>query len=280
MMVLAQLNNPRAAQAFVDYLKTQHIDAQLAAETAELVAILVDGAKFEEAQRLWQEFEQHPNDEKYWQASWQVGTTESVLSYQGASLNLVNRFKALSWLNQTVSLVCVVLYCLFLLGGFNSLFAILKFDPNNPLQWFTPALIHFSAIHLIFNLMWWMSLGLKVEKRLGAMQLVFIFIITALLSNWAQFLMVGDNFGGLSGVVYGLLGFCWIYGYLTSDSVINVEKPIVGFMLVWLVLGFADVLFVSMANWAHLLGLVSGGIYGWLLAIKKPAKVSSNDINT
>ena len=38
MMVLAQLNNPRAAQAFVDYLKTQHIDAQLAAETAELVA--------------------------------------------------------------------------------------------------------------------------------------------------------------------------------------------------------------------------------------------------
>ncbi|OUL57719.1 rhomboid family intramembrane serine protease GlpG [Pseudoalteromonas ulvae] len=280
MMVLAQLNNPRAAQAFVDYLKNQQIEAQLAVEAADQVAILVDGAKLEKAQRLWHEFEQHPNDEKYWQASWQVGTTDSALSYQGSSLNLISRFKALSWLNQAVSLVCVVLYCLFVLGSFNSLFAILKFDPNNPIQWFTPAVIHFSAIHLIFNLMWWMSLGAKVEKRLGATQLVFIFIITALFSNWVQFLMVGDNFGGLSGVVYGLLGFCWIYGYLTGDSVIKVDKPIVGFMLVWLVLGFADVLFVSMANWAHLLGLVSGGFYGWFLSTTKPAKLKANDTNT
>ncbi|TMN94189.1 rhomboid family intramembrane serine protease GlpG, partial [Pseudoalteromonas sp. S409] len=38
---------------------------------------------------------------------------------------------------------------------------------------------------------------------------------------------------------------------------------IVGFMLVWLVLGFADVLFFRKANWAHLGGLVSGMAFAY-----------------
>ena len=37
-----------------------------------------------------------------------------------------------------------------------------------------------------------------------------------------------------------------------------ISKPIIGFLLFWLVLGYVDVLPVNMANTAHLLGLVSG----------------------
>jgi GlpG protein len=42
-----------------------------------------------------------------------------------------------------------------------------------------------------------------------------------------------------------------------------VTNGIIGFMLIWLVLGFADMLFVSMANWAHLGGLLSGMAYAF-----------------
>jgi GlpG protein len=42
-------------------------------------------------------------------------------------------------------------------------------------------------------------------------------------------------------------------------------------MLIWLALGFADVLFVSMANWAHLFGLLSGAALGFV-----SAKIANN----
>ncbi|MDP5214348.1 rhomboid family intramembrane serine protease GlpG [Pseudoalteromonas tunicata] len=266
MILLAELTNPRAAQAFFDYLKTQHITAKLMPKSAQRVEIWVDEAHHAKADVLWHEFEQDSSADKYWSASWDVGTTDSGLAYQGASFDLKARFDALSWLNRSVSLVSVGLYLAFMFGGFNSLFSVLKFNPANPLQWFTPAIIHFSAIHLIFNLMWWMSLGSKIEQALSSRHLVFLFLFTALISNWAQFLLVGDNFGGLSGVVYGLLGFCWIYGYYSKNEQLAVSQPIIGFMLVWLALGFADVLFVSMANWAHLFGLIAGCVAGWALA--------------
>ena len=76
-------------------------------------------------------------------------------------------------------------------------------------------------------------------------------------------------FGGLSGVVYGLLGFCWIYSALNPKQPALVTTAIVGFMLVWLVLGFADVLFVGMANWAHLGGLVSGMAFAYTAQLFK-----------
>ncbi|MFP3427156.1 rhomboid family intramembrane serine protease, partial [Pseudoalteromonas sp. SIMBA_162] len=50
---------------------------------------------------------------------------------------------------------------------------------------------------------------------------------------------------------------------------LNPEKPalvstsIIGFMRVWLGLGFADVLVIGMANWAHLGGLVSGMAFAY-----------------
>jgi len=38
-------------------------------------------------------------------------------------------------------------------------------------------------------------------------------------------------------------------------------------MLVWLLLGFADVLWVNMANAAHTAGLMSGCVMAWLLTL-------------
>ncbi|WP_404341152.1 rhomboid family intramembrane serine protease GlpG [Pseudoalteromonas mariniglutinosa] len=261
MIELGSINNPRAAQGFIDYIKTQGLQGEIRSTDSNTVIICISPEDFHQAQPLWQAFVENPHDQRYLQASWQVGSTDSALRYQGQSLNLIARFTALSWLNQAVSLVSVVIFVAFLLGGFETIYTAIQFNPSQPLTWFTPAIVHFSAVHLIFNLFWWMMLGDSIEKHSGKLTLIGLFLITALMSNWAQFLIVGPNFGGLSGVVYGLLGFCWVYSLLRPTQTPLVSNGIVGFMLIWLILGFADLLFVNMANWAHLAGLLSGMAY-------------------
>ncbi|MFY8326383.1 rhomboid family intramembrane serine protease GlpG [Pseudoalteromonas sp. ZZD1] len=263
MIELGSINNPRAAQGFIDYIKSQGLSGELHSSDGQNVIICIAPEHFHQAQPLWREFVENPNHARYQDASWQVGNTQSPLSYQGQSLNLKERFKALSWLNQTVTLLCVGIYIAFLLGGFESIYGVLQFNPNQPLTWLTPAIVHFSAIHLIFNIIWWISLGDGIEKLAGKSTLIGLFLVTALFSNWAEYLMVGPNFGGLSGVVYGLLGYCWIYRTLNPQQPALVSNAVIGFMLIWVILGFGNMLPVNMANWAHLGGLLSGMAYAY-----------------
>ncbi|WP_354622622.1 rhomboid family intramembrane serine protease [Psychromonas sp. MME2] len=83
-------------------------------------------------------------------------------------------------------------------------------------------------------------------------------MLTAIISNFAQYHLVGPYFGGLSGVVYGLVGYCWLFGKLNKQSKINLPNAYFGFLLGWLVLGFIDILPVNVANYAHLAGLFTG----------------------
>ena len=64
----------------------------------------------------------------------------------------------------------------------------------------------------LFNLMWWWYLGGQMEKRLGAGKLFVLAVVSAFFSGWAQSLFSGALFGGLSGVVYALMGYVWLTG--------------------------------------------------------------------
>jgi GlpG protein len=129
-----------------------------------------------------------------------------------------------------------------------------------------PAFIHYSLLHIVFNLLWWWSLGQQIEARFGRLGLIGLLVFSAALSNLGQLLVSGPNFGGLSGVVYALVGSVWWFGWLKPKWGLGLPKPIIGFMLVWLLIGYMDVLPVNMANTAHSLGLVSGCIFAWLLS--------------
>jgi GlpG protein len=266
VILLGVIHNPRLAQGFVDYLKSIRIACTLKPVSSHQSAIYVNESQLTQAQDEFRSFEQNPNQPKYYEASWQVGSTTSGLNYSGQSLNLVTRFISLPLLIQLVSLLSVGVYTGFVFGLFQPLFFVFQFNPNQVYTWLTPTIMHFSAMHLIFNLMWWMYLGAKIADQLAIRYLVWVFFVTALCSNWAQYLIVDANFGGLSGVVYGLIGFCWLYGYCKPSSKLSLTQSTLGFMLIWLALGFADVLFVSMANWAHLFGLLSGAALGFVSA--------------
>ncbi|MDX1805338.1 MAG: rhomboid family intramembrane serine protease [Alcanivorax sp.] len=132
---------------------------------------------------------------------------------------------------------------------------------QQPWRLLTPMLLHFGVLHILFNLLWWSDLGRIIERFQSSFQLLWVTLVTGAISNLAQFLDTGPNFGGLSGVVYGLLGYLWIYGKVNPQSGYPLRREIVIFMLAWLVICFVG-LGGIVANAAHLAGLVSGCVLG------------------
>jgi GlpG protein len=106
--------------------------------------------------------------------------------------------------------------------------------------------------------LWWWYLGGPVEKRLGTGKLFTITIVSALISGWGQSLFSGIWFGGLSGVVYALMGYVWLTGELKPERGISLPRGLMVFSIAWLVLGYFNVMGLAIANAAHIFGLVLG----------------------
>ena len=127
----------------------------------------------------------------------------------------------------------------------------------------TPVFIHFGMLHLVFNLLFVWVCGSRIEIMHGSRALLLVTLVAGLLSNGAQYWMSGAGlFGGMSGVVYAYLGYCFVWSRLRPERSFGLPNGIYIFMLVWLALGFAGLfdLFLSgsMANGAHLGGLLAG----------------------
>ncbi|WP_372965260.1 rhomboid family intramembrane serine protease [Marinobacter sp.] len=124
----------------------------------------------------------------------------------------------------------------------------------------TPDFLHFSWTHIIFNSVMLWFLGSQVEWMDGRARLIALFVASSLVSNVLQYLVSGPLFGGLSGVVYGILGYCW----LSQQRRPRFQFPpaLVTFALVWMVVGFTPIPewigLGSIANEAHLGGFLAG----------------------
>ena len=137
-------------------------------------------------------------------------------------------------------------------------------------QWWrlvSPMLIHFGILHLAMNGMWYWELGRRIELRQGSWHLLALTLLFAAVSNYVQYVFGGPSlFGGLSGVLYGLLGHCWIFQLLAPNPVYHLPRGVLVMMLVWLLLclfGVVSMLgFGDIANGAHVGGLIIGCVTG------------------
>ena len=127
----------------------------------------------------------------------------------------------------------------------------------------TPTFLHFSLTHLIFNCLWIYVLGSKIEIIDGRGVFLSLFLISGLSSNLGQYFITGDYlFGGLSGAVYGLLGYCFLLDLDNRGQRYDLPNALYLFMFFWLLIGFTGILgvfgFGNIANIAHLVGLICG----------------------
>lgn len=141
----------------------------------------------------------------------------------------------------------------------------------------TPMFLHFGVLHLAMNSLWFWELGRRVEWRQGSARLLGLVLVFSVVSNLAQYAWSGPSlFGGLSGVLYALLGHVWLYQWRAPAPLYRLPKGVLVMMLAWLglcltgavsALGFGEI-----ANGAHVGGLLAGcatGLLGGTLAWRK-----------
>ena len=129
----------------------------------------------------------------------------------------------------------------------------------------TPVLIHFGAMHILFNMMWLFSLGSMIETVHGTGRFAMLVVAFAIASNLAQYVFAGPYFGGMSGVNYGLIGYVWIRGKFDPASGLHLDKQSVVMAVVWFFLCLAGWI-GHVANHAHAAGLILGMAWGWISA--------------
>ena len=134
----------------------------------------------------------------------------------------------------------------------------------------TPIFIHFSLLHILFNMLWLKDLGTLIEKRASSGVLLALVAVIGVCSNVGQFYTTGPNFGGMSGVVYGLLGYVWMKSKFDPRSGFYVANQTVTMMIVWFFLCLANVI-GHVANTAHGVGLGIGIAWGFLAAKTRTA---------
>jgi len=277
MLEIGHLPNARAAQALIDYLKGQGINCQLTPTEQGVVISVMQETDYSTAKTEYEQFIQNPYDEKYLKASWDNGSAGTKFDYGAPGLQLFTQFiSGAGPLTLAIIAICSVIFLGFNIGFANTLFEHLSFfgavpDSGFEQFWrvFTPSLIHFSAMHIIFNLLWWWYLGGKIENRLGIRPLLILLLVAGTLPNIVQYYLAGPNFGGLSGVVYAVVGYTWIVGVKRPESGIGLPPAYIGFMLLWLVFGFTDMFGLSIANGAHIGGLLVGVIQGFIDSKKR-----------
>lgn len=268
-MYLMSFKQVQYAQTFVDYMKTKGIILRIELDSEGNYELYIDSEDENVIIMVKTEIISYLKDpfaQRYSDASWQIAekiSSDDRMSVTFGFSNLISVGHLTKW----VTIICLMVYLLLLIFGSNNILSYLGYPFNQNYMEFwrylTPAFIHFSLLHLLSNLVWWWYLGGMIEKYLGSLKLLEILLLTGILANYATGTMFGPNFGGLSGVVYGLMGYVWLYGEKMKSSGIGLDRVVLIISIIWLVAGYTGWL-GPIANTAHLIGL----IIGLLLAAK------------
>jgi GlpG protein len=117
--------------------------------------------------------------------------------------------------------------------------------------------------------MWWLrDLGSMIEARQSTLQLALLVLVTTAGSNLGEY-WFGHTavFGGMSGVLYALLGYIWMRGKFDPGSGLFLHPSTVTMMLIWLVVCYTGYI-GPIANAAHLVGLAIGMAWGFLSSLR------------
>ena len=145
----------------------------------------------------------------------------------------------------------------------------------------SPMFIHFTIWHLFFNMYWLYALGGAIEWRRGRYRYLALVLAVSVACNLAQYFLgrLGEseslaslprspNFGGMSGVVYGLLGYVWMKGRFQPELGLGIDRNNLILMIGWLVLCMTpwsySLIGTRVANVAHVAGLLMGMFIGYM----------------
>ena len=289
MRKIGEFDQEKLALRFWGYLKQHSIDASLEEEEAKCWSVWVgDEDTIEFAQEEFEKFQKNPEKSEF-----NPTTIDKKISPSKTEKGGKNRYKEFKlkekWQMSERSLGVVTLSLIitsigvFLLSGMGKNSEIVgKFYISEIMDgrlseflggeiWrvVTPIFLHgskdaewyFNFIHIGFNMILLKDFGSQIEAKKGAKFFLTFALLLAVCSTLLQFWMSGPNFGGMSGVVYGLFGYVWIKNRLDPGDGFQIDSSLAFCLFACFVFGFTGTL--SIANWAHTGGLVLGLAWGY-----------------
>lgn len=130
----------------------------------------------------------------------------------------------------------------------------------------TPLFLHANALHVGLNMLNFAVLGVFLERLVGHTRLLLIYLVTGVVSIIASFLFMPHDISvGASGAIFGLVGAYSIFILTHRRAFPRGGIP----ALLWLVLIIglnlgAGLFLPNVDNYAHVGGLLSGFLLGWL----------------
>lgn len=289
MRVIGHLENERDAQAISDYLFVKGIENEIDHEQENAWALWVHSEdELDRARILLQEYRQSKSDPKYRKAGTEAARLKAKIeredrAYQKKLIQgeaIRQSLGAVSYGRITLAII-VLCGAVFFLSEFGRNMARVHWlfisehvtgggalaEVRHGQLWrlASPIFLHFNILHLFFNMLWLLDLGSMIETRCGKGFFVTLTLVVAVVSNMAQYVFSGPAFGGMSGVVYGLLGYVWLRGRFDPGSGLALHPHTVIMMLIWFFFcftGFAG----NVANYTHAAGLLTGMAWGYASA--------------
>ncbi|MGD9612086.1 MAG: rhomboid family intramembrane serine protease [Kiritimatiellia bacterium] len=278
MRPIGQLETEEQARTFADYLFIRDIETQVEPGKGNGWTLwVIDEDRVDESQALLSRFRSMPDAEEFYQAPQLAAARRRDAAHESRKEEkTLKRAAAFPWRMRGGGLTMALLVACVAVGlatqlGQNSdwtgwlLLSLERVQAGQAWRLFTPALLHFSLWHLLFNLLWLQDLGTVLETKLGTARFAAVVGLVAVLSNVAQYAAGGAGFGGMSGVIYGLFGYLWVRGKRDFRFGVVLSPMTSGLLMVFLALGIFGLLGPT-ANAAHFSGLVVGGALGWLAA--------------
>ncbi len=132
-------------------------------------------------------------------------------------------------------------------------------------RFFTPILLHGSLWHIGFNMYALYSLGTGLEKRMGHVRFLLLYLLAGFAGNVMSFLITPGLSIGASTSVFGVIAAEGIFLYqnrrLFGKEAGRAMNNIVFVILLNLFMGFSSGGMID--NWGHVGGLVGGAIFAW-----------------
>jgi GlpG protein len=291
MRQIGTLSTKEDANRFADYLLTQGVEVKAEHEPPAWVIWVRDENHLDRAREELDQFTSNPGDERYREASRKAVNLrrEEETRREQTRRNLHEMTEQWNRPLMQRRPLTMVLIALCLLVTFTSgfgkkpaIFGSLSYAGYRNVggenvqtgydaiqrgelwRLVTPIFIHFDFMHILFNSIAMFILGGMIEERRGTWRLGAMVLVLAVLSNVAQYEYSGSaDFGGMSGVAYGLFGYLWMKTLFDPKSGFYLDATTVAMMLIWFVLGVTGQ-FKNIANAAHAGGLVVGIAMGYL----------------
>jgi GlpG protein len=270
------------ADRFANYLLSLGITSKIDRAGSEWAVWIHDENQLPRSKQELDQFHEQPHDPRYQEAEHaaRLARKEAAEKMRQARRNYVDMRNewASPWRRRPVTVALIAACLLVEIGAFGiapeNLFistarhSLPEVASGQVWRLVTPIFLHFGLLHILFNMWWLYDLGTTIERRLGSVLFALLVVAIAVPSNYAQFLVTGPAFGGMSGVVYGLFGYAWVRGRLEPNSGLYLRPDVAFWMMLWFALCAIGAI-GNVANWAHGAGLAAGALLGYLPHVRK-----------